>query len=150
MGAKKTSGRLPEVFIDRLRDNTLQGLGDLVGTGGLLHAAADALHAPHRLLRGHALQQGGHALEISIAAPLGLYRPDHAVLHLDGEFTGAHALGNIIKRHLLSPHDLAARAVFDSIPQAGKKLKLSPLPLQLQPVGDHGDEFAVGRLPLRV
>ena len=69
MGAKKTSGRLPEVFIDRLRDNTLQGLGDLVGTGGLLHAAADALHAPHRLLRGHALQQGGHALEISIAAP---------------------------------------------------------------------------------
>lgn len=30
-GLKKTSGRLPEVFIDRLRDNTLQGLGDLVG-----------------------------------------------------------------------------------------------------------------------
>ena len=93
MGAKKTSGRLPEVFIDRLRDNTLQGLGDLVGTGGLLHAAADALHAPHRLLRGHAPQQGGHALEISIAAPLGLYRPDHAVLHLDGEFTVSNAKG---------------------------------------------------------
>ena len=88
MGSKKTSGRLPEVFIDRLRDNTLQGLGDLVGTGGLLHAAADALHAPHRLLRGHALQQGGHALEISIAAPLGLYRPDHAVLHGIGMAAG--------------------------------------------------------------
>ena len=46
-----------------------QRLGNLVGAGGGLPAAADALQPLNGLLHRHPLQQAGDTLEIAVTAP---------------------------------------------------------------------------------
>ena len=71
----------------------------LVGTGGGLEAAADALQPGDDILHLHADHQLADALKVAVTAALDLKGLDDAVLHLEGHLTGTDALGLIIKEH---------------------------------------------------
>ena len=77
----------------------LQGLSQLIGAGGGLHAALDAFDAGDDILNIHAFYQSGDALQIAVAAADKLHILNLVVLDIKENALGAGAFGLVLVAH---------------------------------------------------
>ena len=87
------------VWILLFQAHFYQRFGELVGAGGLLHAAADALQAGNDLVHRHSFDELGHALRVAVAAADEADALYNAVLHVKQNLAGADAAGSIFILH---------------------------------------------------
>ena len=87
------------VWILLFQAHFYQRFGELVGAGGLLHAAADALQAGNDLVHRHSFDELGHALRVAVAAADEADAFYNAVLHVKQNLAGADAAGSIFILH---------------------------------------------------
>ena len=81
-------------------DCFLQRLSQLIGAGGGLHTALDALHTGDHILNVHTFHQSADALQIAVAAAQELDIGDLAVLDIEEDLLGANALGFVLVTHI--------------------------------------------------
>ena len=72
---------------------SLQCLCQLVGAGGLLHAAGNAFDAGDGLIDVHTFHQGADALQVAVAAAHELDALNLVVFHIEIDHLGAGTLG---------------------------------------------------------
>ena len=81
----------------------LECLCQLIGAGGGLHAAADALHTGDHIVDIHTLNQSGNALQIAVAAPKELDGLNLVILNLKKDALRAGSFGLVFVLHISIP-----------------------------------------------
>ena len=78
----------------------LQSGSQLIGAGGRLHTAVDALHALDDLIHIHTFHQSADALQVAISTTQVLYIVNFAVFNFKEDSLGTGSLGLVLKLHL--------------------------------------------------